>query len=115
MVRAFERATHRLSMAEVEKLSGLSRNTVRRHVWTLVQRGEVEHELEMRQVFAGFCGEHLRWVDVFSLVGEMHQDPEIDAEVKLEAAEGRAFDKAAGVRPGWHRGPMLRVEVSDAD
>lgn len=31
-------------------------------------------------------------------------DPEINALVATEAAEGAAFDLAAGIKPGWHKG-----------
>lgn len=33
-----------------------------------------------------------------------HPDPTINAEVAAEAAQAAAFDKAAGVEPGWHKG-----------
>lgn len=48
-----------------------------------------------------------------------HPDPELNAAVAREATEAAAFDMAAGIDPGWHRGnpgaevAQLRAQLAD--
>lgn len=36
--------------------------------------------------------------------GYYHPDLDIDAEVRADVAARDAFDRAAGITPGWHKG-----------